>query len=799
MPDKKTLSYYTAELRRIEESRQADTEKEVKKIYKELLKDLNGFLGNEYAAYSNDEGVLSVAILQEKARYAKFLQEVDQHLNSITPKVSKTIRCTVEDTYKAVYTGVIGAVQKSVDNEELKEKLKGLSLKPEVMKNAVENPISGLTLPDTLEKHRKEVIYNIKQQINIGLMTGERCDTMAKNVKKAISGDDGRGGSYGKAMNIVRTEVHRVQESGMMDCAEDISPSLEGSGLIYTATWRNMGDANVRPSYRVHTSKGWKTVIRKTKANHQKMEGQVIKVGDKFDLGTGVFAKCPGSSGTPENDCRCRCFVEYELMTVEEFAKATGKTVEEVKKQFGVVDKPKKEYLTKKKLQENISNADAELESLHNEFEFASGGFTYKEIKEKYPKGLSDFAVGKKLDTLNGIQSKIENVEVQKADWQAKLDKKLIAEKKKTLTKEQIKLQEQLDNFDIKTYSGIWKNDVTTADWANLNIEGKKKYYEGKFTTETDPDKMKEFQDLYNQVKELDIEGKAYHDIKSQLAKVEKDLTNLKNGGIINKTNDAFSQERKDAALWFTDKNGGFSAADDYFDPVAKEIFKNATKKEFNGFYTYTSGSGGHNRPLAGFEKPWNGKYGSSGWEEGYYKGPKNVWIDFEGKGEQIRGLTTLIQKSTYDKDVWVQSGQGFGTLEGFLNIPYGTLSKLSNDQLQQYVGEEKIIHQFISAAVNKGGGSMFNDKPMKLNIYVPKGSQLLYASDVGAFGKNENEIILQRGGTYKITKIYWGNDETDENIRKLFVDMELHPEEGYDLFQQDPNEWKGSKKTYKD
>lgn len=351
MPDKKTLSYYTAELRRIEESRQADTEKEVKKLYKELLKDLNSFLGNEYASYSDNNGVLSVAVLQEKARYAKFLQEVDQHLNSITPKVSSTIRSTVEDTYKAVYTGVIGAVQKSVDNEELKEKLKGLSLKPEVMKNAVENPISGLTLPDTLEKHRKEVIYNIKQQINIGLMTGERYDTMAKNVRKAISGDDGRGGSYGKAMNIVRTEVHRVQESGMMDCAEDISPSLEGSGLIYTATWRNMGDLNVRPSYRVHTPKGWKTVIRKTTANHQKMEGQVIRVGDKFDLGNGVFAKCPGSSGTPENDCRCRCIIEYELMSVEEFAKATGKTVEEVKKKLGIVDE------VKEKLQNDVTKS----------------------------------------------------------------------------------------------------------------------------------------------------------------------------------------------------------------------------------------------------------------------------------------------------------------------------------------------------------------------------------------------------------------------------------------------------------
>lgn len=332
MPDKKTLQYYVAELRRIEQSRQADTEKEVKKIYKELLKALNSFLGNEYASYSDNKGVLSVAVLQEKARYAKFLQEVDQHLNSITPKVSKTIKSTVQNTYNAVYTGIVDAVTKSVDNEEVIKNLKGLSLRPEVMNRAINNPISGLTLPDTLEKHRKETIYNIKQQINIGLMTGERYDTMAKNVHKVIGGDSGTGGSYGKAMNIVRTESHRVQESGMMDCAKDVSKGLEGSGLVYTAVWRTMKDSRVRPSYRVHTPKGWKTKTAKTTANHQKMEGKRIIVGDKFEIEPGVFSECPGSSGTARNDCNCRCYLEYELMTVEEFAKETNQFVEEVKK-----------------------------------------------------------------------------------------------------------------------------------------------------------------------------------------------------------------------------------------------------------------------------------------------------------------------------------------------------------------------------------------------------------------------------------------------------------------------------------
>ena len=121
-----------------------------------------------------------------------------------------------------------------------------------------------------------------------------------------------------------------------------------------------------------------------------------------------------------------------------------------------------------------------------------------------------------------------------------------------------------------------------------------------------------------------------------------------------------------------------------------------------------------------------------------------------------------------------------------------------SDSQLQQFVGRKNRIYNFISGAVNEGGGSIFNGKELKLNIYAPKGSQILYASSHGAFGKGENEMIFQRGGSYRITKIYWGTDKTDGNRRKIFVDMELRVEEGYDTFQQDPTEWTGSKKNYR-
>ena len=309
------------EIRRIEQSREVLTEKKIRKIYKQLLKELNHFLADEYLKYSKD-GILTVAMLQEKSRYAKFLEEIESHVNNLTPEIVALIKNTVEDTYTACYKGMSESVLKAKDTKSALNYLKDLNIRPEVMKRAIENPVSGLTLPDILEKNRKEVIYDIKQQVNIGLMNGDRYETTAKKVAERLDI------SYGKDTNIVRAETHRVTESGFMDCAKDISDSLDGSGLVYTAAWRTMKDERVRPQHRYRTKSGWKTSISRNGANHQKMEGVIIQVGDKFQLEPNVYAECPSTSGTARNDCRCRCFLEYTLMSVEKFEELTGKSVD---------------------------------------------------------------------------------------------------------------------------------------------------------------------------------------------------------------------------------------------------------------------------------------------------------------------------------------------------------------------------------------------------------------------------------------------------------------------------------------
>ena len=315
MPKSKTsLEELLHEIRRIEEHREVLTEKKIRKIYKQLMKELNNFLGETYTKYANDNGGLTVVDLEKTARMANFIEEIEKSCNNLLPEVSKEINDTIDKVREKCYVGMVEAVENSYD-------LTGLSVRPEVMTATIENNIDKLGLPPLLERDRKNVIYGIKQVLSIGLMNGLRYEQMARQINEKL--DTG----YKKAITTVRTESHRNIEGGFMECAERLSAGLEGSGYIYCCTWRTMGDERVRPQRRYKTKKGWKSSYNKNGANHVKMEGVTVKVGELFNLGGGVKAKCPSHSGVAAHDCNCRCFLEYNLLTPEEYKKATGKNI----------------------------------------------------------------------------------------------------------------------------------------------------------------------------------------------------------------------------------------------------------------------------------------------------------------------------------------------------------------------------------------------------------------------------------------------------------------------------------------
>lgn len=332
MPESKTsLAKMLHDIRRIEENREILTKKKIQEIYHSLMDNLDAFLAKEYKKFADEDGRLYMTYLDSKRQRAKFLQEIVENVDSITPDLKKTMMNLVNKTYEECYKGMSETVKQAVTADEVAGVSKNLSVRPEVLKQAVDNNISKLTLSQVMQKHRAEIIYQIQQELNIGLTNGDRYERMAKRISERV------GVSMSKANNIARTESHRNIESGMMDCAERLNNKLDGSDLIYAATWRTMKDNRVRPQVRRHTKKGWKTSYSKNGANHMKMDGVTVRVGELFDLGNGVKAKAPGKSGVAAHDCNCRCYLSYNLMTVEEFAKATGQSVEKIETKYNMV------------------------------------------------------------------------------------------------------------------------------------------------------------------------------------------------------------------------------------------------------------------------------------------------------------------------------------------------------------------------------------------------------------------------------------------------------------------------------
>ena len=356
-------------------------------------------------------------------------------------------------------------------------------------------------------------------------------------------------------------------------------------------------------------------------------------------------------------------------------------------------------------------------------------------------------------------------VEKKNAKVQAKID---------ALTKDVEALGK--DEYDLGGTSWFFTGKHKVSEYPGIQKEvtkAKKKLQDDiNFYTNYVPDanKLYEAQAKLRIIEEYEEAGKKYKKLDKSLQTVRSKIVDLDNRG---GGTGAYSDARKAKALW-AKNSGEYGKLDDIYDKHARTVHASKTAAEHEGYYHYTWGSGPFNRPLAGFKGSWS---------PSDFVGPGKVNIDTGGYGDKIRGLTKFCEKSKQPHDFWVQSGQTRETLEGMLKIPYGTLGNMTDAQLQQFVGREEVIPQFISGAINKGGGS-YTPGNMLINIYCPKGSEALYVLEDGHFGKAEHEMILQRGGSYRITKLYWGNDKAHGG-KKLIVDMELRLEKGYNKFQQ--------------
>lgn len=300
--------YYFAQLRRIEDHREEKAVKEIRKIYKEILKETKHFIAEEYYNLAED-GKLTFEILRSKGQDVRFLQEVENRLGDVSLDVSKEIRQTVEEMYQLAYDGIRDAVQKGSDTSFFFEGID--SSTAQTMRATVDNTIMEIAL----EKNHKDIVWDIKREVARSLMVGDRFEAMAHRIA------DNLNRSYKKAVLITRTEVGRVREAGHLASAKDLNETLKqgSSGMQMVKKWKSMRDGRVRDQ-------------------HVSMHNKVVQMDEAFELPDGVKTQAPKQSGAARHDCNCRCTCLFPLMDDAEFFAATGKHFSTKKRGQGAGD-----------------------------------------------------------------------------------------------------------------------------------------------------------------------------------------------------------------------------------------------------------------------------------------------------------------------------------------------------------------------------------------------------------------------------------------------------------------------------
>ena len=245
----------------------------------------------------------------------------------------------------------------------------------------------------------------------------------------------------------------------------------------------------------------------------------------------------------------------------------------------------------------------------------------------------------------------------------------------------------------------------------------------------------------------------------SELNKKVKSLSKkakTKASKIDNTNGDTYSQERKDAALWA--KTG--AQADNKVRDVVEKVWKSSTPEERIAAYRYTAGSSYINEPLRSMHY------------SGQYSGVYNGKLDTER-------LTTMIDKSTYDFDMWVQRGVDSIGLSGVFG--YSIYGKSLSQVTKDLVGKTGTEPAFSSCGVAKNTG--FGSRPIIYNIYCPRGTKMMYLEPFSHYGSgaksswngiskqseigSEAEMLLQRGTQFRVTKV-------DKSKGKWYIDVEI-------------------------
>ena len=256
------------------------TEREIMKNYARQLRGMRSKLADIFDKYFR-EGKLDYAEIQKYGRLSKLEQEIIRDVMKLYDDDGKLLRETLTEVYNTSYYRTAWAIE-----TETRARLGYSAVDPKTVQLSIQNPFTGLTLNERLERNRTNLIYSLKEELTRGFVNGDTYPQISRRIKNLLEGD------AGKAIRIVRTESTRIYNAAQYDSILH----AESQGLEMTKTWISSRDDRTRES-------------------HEMLDGVTIPVDEPFviDGDEGMF---PGDFSRAENVINCRCAVQYNVVAI---------------------------------------------------------------------------------------------------------------------------------------------------------------------------------------------------------------------------------------------------------------------------------------------------------------------------------------------------------------------------------------------------------------------------------------------------------------------------------------------------
>ena len=264
--------------------------KELEKSYQKAIDDINRVITSLLARKDTEN--LQAIIYQIKYQNA-LKSELEAFLNVLHTRNYTLIDNYLKDCYINSHIGTLFDLQ-------------GQGI-PLILPLDQEQMISAITLNSKLSYPLYNTLgFNIdflktsvRQEISRGIAQALSFQEIARNIKNTTNVD------YNKSLRIAKTEGHRIQ----CESAYNVQVRAKQKGADIVKQWDSTLDSRTRPT-------------------HQKLDGELVKINEKFSNGL----LYPGdSNGIASEVVNCRCALLQRAkwaLSDEEFTKMNGKTNE---------------------------------------------------------------------------------------------------------------------------------------------------------------------------------------------------------------------------------------------------------------------------------------------------------------------------------------------------------------------------------------------------------------------------------------------------------------------------------------